>query len=120
MKKVGTYFIGHENVRIAFRPGNGGEFYLSPKDKGCALIVIGCEQNDWNTLVGVLLHEAIEFKLARQGNRFDPSPITTTSNASYMFMMTHEQMEDMASAVGPFLADCLPTVAKVWKTVKKP
>lgn len=119
MKKVGTYFLGHENVRVALRPGTGGEFFFCPKDKGSALIMVGHDQDRWHQIVAVLLHEAIEFKLARQGNRFDPAPITTTSHASYVFMMTHEQMEDMASAVGLFLTDVLPDLAKAWKTVKK-
>ena len=119
MKVVGTYFLGHENVRVALRVGNGGELYFCPKDKGSAIIIVGQDQDRWHQIVAVLLHEAIEFKLARQGNRFDPSPITTTSHASYVFMMTHEQMEDMASSVGPFLADCLPDLAKAWKLITK-
>jgi len=119
MKKVGTYFLGYENVRVALRSGTGGEFYFTTKDKGCALIMIGQEQDKWHQIVSVLLHEAIEFKLARQGNRFDPSPITTNSHASYVFMMTHEQMEDMASSVGVFLANVLPDLAKSWNAYKK-
>lgn len=122
MKKpilVGTYYLGHENVRIFLRSGNGGDFYFCPADKGSAMIQIGSEQDHWHRIVGVLVHEAMEFGFARTGVRFDPAPCTTTSHASYVFMMTHEQMEVVASSIGPFLADCLPDLCKAWKSIKK-
>ena len=122
MKKpvlIGTYFLGHENVRVFLRPETGGEFWFCPKDKGCATIYIGSAYDHWHNVVGVLMHEAVEFGFARIGTRFDASPSTTRSHASYVFMMTHEQMEVMASSVGPFLADVMPDLEKAWKASKK-
>ena len=119
MIKVGTYYLGHENVRVALRPDTGGEFFMSPKDKGCALMMIGQDQDRWHQIVGVLLHEAMEFGFARHALRFDPAPCTTTSHASYVFMMDHEQFEAVASSVGPFMADCLPDLEKAWKKTRK-
>lgn len=116
---VGTFYYGFENVRVFFRNGSGGDFFFCPSDKGCAIINIGWEQSSWSEIVEVMVHEAMEFGFARSGHRFDQNPTPTRSHASYVFMFNHEEMELVASAMGSFLSQCLPEMAKSWNLLTK-
>jgi hypothetical protein len=118
-KIVGIYQIGDDSVQVVLREGNGGDFYLQPRDIETSRIKVGADVDNWHSVVAALMHEAAESVLARLCLRMTPDDEFGRDLASYIFVMRHEQFSDVCARTGRFLAQCLPDVSKAWKEWKK-
>lgn len=113
MKVIGRYDLGGETVELALRDGRGGNWDTRTPEKKLALLCIGMD--DWPGVVGILLHEAVEFVAAKMGLRYRPSFDYAEDNGSSQFVMTHTQFSEVMMRVGVFLAVCLPDLAAAWR-----
>lgn len=118
-KFVGCYQIGVENVDLFVREGMGGEFYGCPEDSKCARIKVGLDNATWSGAVMILLHEAFEFAMERMRVRFTNSSNSSRDNGGYLFVFTHAQFTHLCADASDFVADCLPDLAKAYKSWKK-
>lgn len=111
-KILGTLPLGYELVQLVARGDTGGEFHLcSPRTKG-GVITIGVEHEDFSEVVGTLLHEAIEYSLARMGCRYVDSNDMGHDHAAYVFMMTHPQFSDALAKSATFVEPAIPLLRK--------
>jgi hypothetical protein len=116
-KKIGVYYIGHEQIELILMEGYGGEIYFTP-EKGCLpRMKIGADEEDWQGLLTCVLHEAYEFTLDRADCRFNATnTIPPRESGAYMFYMSHSQFHDCCSRVGEFLTDgALKDIQKAYK-----
>jgi len=116
--KVGTFPLGHENVELyAIPSADGGCFYFQPADNSLPRIKIGLDYDRWDQVVSVLLHETMEFLMARLLNRYEQTGVYG-DHASYLFMFTHCQFSDLCQRQAKFVAAALPEVAAHWNKLK--
>ena len=111
---VGIYNIGFEQAQLVLREGDGGEFYLCPDVGRVPQIAIGADQELWQDVVDVLVHEVVEFAMLREGCRYSPAPDHAKDHGSYLFVMTHSQFSSVAAKSGGYLTAALPDLAKAW------
>ncbi len=119
---VGRFYLGWRQVDLfATMPPHegGGCFYYSPEDGKLPRIKVSIQYKEWNTIVAILLHEAMEFAMEDHRLRFSGSAQIADSHASYLFVMTHEQFCECAAICGIFMADCLPELAHAYEANKK-
>jgi len=118
--KVGTFYLGCENVLLFLNNTQGGAFGLAPRDGSQGFIEVGhyCGAN-WPHTLAVLTHELMEYAMARHNCRFLPEPSVSRSHAAYTFHMTHEQFAEVSEQVGLYLAYCLPALKRHFDAVVK-
>ncbi len=115
---IGIYYFGFEQVELVVREGTGGEFWVTPEPGKLPRIKIGIDEEEWSSVITVLLHEAYEFILDRLRTRYELSDDMARSHAGYVFMMTHETFAEACARVADFIAKALPdlTIAyEMWK-----
>ena len=117
-KIVGVYYIGYEQVELVLREDYGGEFYATPEVGKIARIKIGADYENFSEVVEVLLHEALEFVMFREGCRLEPSNNRTNDQGKYIFHMTHAEFADVSAKTAECLTDALPDLGKAWKKWK--
>jgi hypothetical protein len=116
---VGTYTLGHEEVDLYALPNEGGGyFYFIPEEGKRARIKVGMRLKRWPQVVEVLMHEAVEFSLTREGHRFEASKKFNSDAAWYTFMFTHDQFGHVMACAADFITPALPALAKVYKKHK--
>lgn len=115
-KIVGIYDCGFEQIQLVLRDGLGGEFYSCPEKGSLPRIKVGAGgPNEWGSVVGVLMHEIMEFSMWRQDCRFTPdNRIRPLSHADYLFVMSHEKFNDCITKVAEFVHLALPDLAKAY------
>lgn len=113
-KVVGTYRLGDDSVQLVLREGTGGDFWFQPGDIHYCRMKIGAD-DEWQRVLTAILHEAEEAAAARICCRFTPDDEWGRDNASYVFLLRHEQFSDVCARAGIFLAECLSDVTKAWK-----
>lgn len=118
-KIVGDYVLDYASIRIVLREGLGGEFYFVPETGQTPSIKIGAEYDNWGDVVKVLFHEAFEMLCAKRNHRFHPNGVSWCNHESYLFSFRHQDLSEMSEAIGLFLADALPDLAKGWKAWKR-
>ena len=119
-KIIGTFYMGHTEVELVLREGDGGEFYAAPERGKIPRIKVGADYKEWRKVVQVLLHEAMELVMEDMYLRYNCSKETAGDHASYMFMFNHSpQFTEICARVGDFLTDALPALATEWKKWKK-
>lgn len=117
---IGTFRLGHENVRLyGMTDNNGGEFDLAPDDGGLAFIKVGMSSNDWNHTVSILLHETMEFLLLRAFVAYAPVQGWSQSLGKRLFVFSHQQLDDLCEKQAGFIASALPELATAWKKNQK-
>lgn len=119
---VGRFYLGWSQVDLfATMPPHegGGCFYYSPEDGRLPRIKVGINYNEWNTVIAILLHEAMEFALEGHRLRFTPSGQMADSHASYLFVMNHEEFAECVAITGSFMADCIPALAAAYSANQK-
>ena len=105
---IGTFRLGSVRVSLDADPMlEGGEFNLME-----ARITVGFSQNSWSEVVGILLHEALEFNLMLRGCKYRSIPIVNYDTADTTFLMDHSRFGRSCSDVGTFLSNALPALAK--------
>ena len=108
---VGTFRLGNINVRLLANPSSeGGSFTTMPEP----CIIIGLDQNDWQGIVGVLLHEAFEFAHMMNGHKFRQVPMSNYDSADATFMFDHAKFGRVCADVGCFVADAMPELHNVY------
>ena len=102
--------------------GNG-YCYTHPDDTHCPRIKVGIARDDWQDVVGVLIHEAMELCLLVRGLAFTNLASFRTNSDDRTFIMNHSEFSHMTEYMGQFLAKALPEIADVFekhhKTKKK-
>ncbi len=117
-KIVGTYKIGGEYCELVLRDGDGGEFYSLPEHGHVPRIKVGADYQDWDRIVSVLLHETMEFSLARIKCRFYPEDDFGGDTHAYIFIMSHPDFSDACARTAEFMTCALPDLARAWKKWK--
>jgi len=119
-KIVGHYSLGNESVELVIREGTGGEFYCCPELGKTARLKIGVEQESWEDVLKVLLHEALEYLLTRNCCRYEATGDLSDDHSAYKFWFDHVQLSHMCACLGMFLARVLPDLARAYKAFRKP
>lgn len=102
---VGTYEMGWEMVELVLREGRGGEFYLLPGDINYARVKVGAD-NDWVSVVEVLLHEIAELASMRIQCRFAHSNEMARDHHAYLFVMNHPQFAEVQALTADYVCRC--------------
>ena len=116
---VGIYEIGYEEVEVVFRDGQGGEFYVYPEKGHCARMKIGADQERWDELVAVLLHEAFELVADRLKCRYRAFNDISRDTGAFTFMFSHSDFSDICAKSAEFMARAMPDASAAWKKWKK-
>jgi len=117
-KRVGYYEIGPTQVELVVKGGNGGGFDAGAKPGCVTQIWIGVD-GEWNEVVSVLLHEALEFCFMHAGLRYCPAPDYSDDNGGYLFSMDHTQFSEATARAGGFVAAAIPDLCLQFKKWKK-
>lgn len=118
-KILGNYYIGHEQIQVVLREGNGAEYYTCPEKGSLPRIKIGMDQKNWKYIVGILIHEATEFLLGRLHARYEDAEDLGKDASGYLFVLNHVQLADINTRLADFLVDVLPSFAVEWKKWNK-
>src|SRR5258708_7036630 len=96
----------------------GGHVDLKPDDKGPAKIVVGANDN-WSDVQSTLLHEAYELVLVDLSTRYTQRPAFSDESSNYIFLLTHNQLDESHTRVSWFLTRALgsfkKTYHKIWR-----
>lgn len=113
-KILGQFELGYESVQLVARDDTGGEFHLCSPRTNTGVITIGVDQDDFESVVAVLMHEAVEFSIARRGCRFLDSNDMGEDHAGYLFVMNHPQFSDIIAKSASFILPAIPLLRTVW------
>ena len=120
-KVVGTYWLGHQPIKIILLPGDtGGDFDLAKDKEYIAEIKIHAEDK-FPFLMGILMHEIWEAAMTIEKCRFEKTHDFSHNTARYLFLFDHTQFAIMAANVGAFIHACHRDLYMAWKEfTKKP
>ena len=112
---VGNYRLGFKWVRLfADNSESGGSVKLIPEDEGSAVVTVGLH-GPWEIVFSTLLHELYEAAMIDMGVRYGVSPAMSCESSDFLFVMTHNQLDEAHSRVSGMLIDALPAMAKLYK-----
>ena len=114
-KTVGQYLCGHEYMELVLRPGTGGEYYCSPEKGHIPRMKIGADQECWQDVVEVVLHEVMEFQIDRHNCRFEPMHFQSRDQHASMMVMSHHVFSDCCAKAAEFLVESHNDLLKAWK-----
>lgn len=110
--KVGTYQLGTRTIRLYLRPGDsGGSVRFSPPDRGTTKVEVG-SGTTWGECIGILFHELYEAVLIDLNARYAAAPTWAESSSSYLFVATHEQLDEAHMRVGECVTDMYDDLKK--------
>ena len=113
---VGTFRLGNLDFALEALPdAEGGNYETRPLQ----LICVGFKHNDWQEVVGVLLHEAMEIAHTMARCKYRTVPISNYDSADCKFIFDHAEFGRACADVGCFMAEALPALAKVYKKYHK-
>jgi len=113
--QVGKYRLGFKWVRlVADTNSSGGRVILLPEDKGSPVVYVGI-QGPWVLSVTTLLHELYEAALIDLNTRFEMNPSLSSESSEYLFVVTHNQLDEAHEKVGRMLIQALPDLFKAHK-----
>jgi len=118
-KIVGSFPVGVEYCELVFREGTGGEFYVMPEPGHIPRIKVGADQDEWDAIVVVILHEALELILSRLKCRYETSDDQARDMYDYLFIAQHKNFSDACVRLADFLVPALPATEKAWKAWKQ-
>lgn len=115
---LGTYPLGFAPVELFIRaePGGSGEVY---RDGKLPTVCIGLDEEEWSSVVAVLLHEIFELVAMQQGTHHSPTLDLSGDTGRFLMVQDHRQFSDSCARAGEFLAACLPEVAAAYAAFKK-
>jgi hypothetical protein len=114
---IGTFRLGDENVDLYALPhgAGGGEFYTRPDDKSVGRIKIGIDEQHYDDVLAILLHETFEYLACRHHTRFSQSLKFNRDHADYLFIMDHSTFGEICSRQAFFLYECGAKLHATWK-----
>ncbi len=117
-KILGCYYLGHDQVEVVLREGQGAEFYLVPEGRLCRRVKIGAD-GSWRETLNSLLHEIMELMFCTMTLRYVTSDYVNNGHDDYLFIFTHPQFTEIAARLSPFLIACQPDLKKAWRAWHK-
>lgn len=108
---IGTYGMGCLNVKVEADLGLEGGHYDMDKSP---TITVGLLYNQWGSVVGILLHEAMEMSMMLHGCKSRRVPMVNHDSSDCTFTMNHPDYARVCAEVGYFMGDCLPDLATVF------
>jgi hypothetical protein len=118
VKRIGLYYLGHEQVELYTNSDNGGHFSVCPKGK-LPQIIVGLGYSEWWRVLSVLMHEALEFSMVRHHVRYEPTLEMSKDANTYFFAFDHTQFSSINACAADFVASSLNDLHKVWKAHQK-
>jgi hypothetical protein len=115
---VGIYECGWNSVEVVLRDGDGGEYFMIPEKGRGPRIKLGADQDTWQKLVAVLMHETLELVMDTLKHRYIAWQNMGNSHDGYLFMFDHPQFCDITARAAELMAACLPDLAKAWEKWK--
>lgn len=117
---VGTYDIGYEQCELVLQEGYGGSSFFIPEKGSIPRIKVGAESPRWVGIMQVIMHESIEFALARYGCKYNPSQDISGASEQCVMVMTHAQFTKCIADSAEFISACEGDLEKAWKAWHKP
>lgn len=112
IERLGVFRIGYMNVEVILDwDQTGGSFYTAPDASGPPRIRIGMDYQNWQAVVTVALHEAMEFALVLLDLRYEKSGSLADNAAAYWFNFDHQEFAEALAITSSFLTPCLPQLA---------
>lgn len=113
--EVGTFQLGLHNIRLFADPDStGGHVNLRPEDHGLPRIVVGVDDQNWSDIQATLLHEAYEAVMIDLGTRYSQRPSFSDESSNYIFLLTHNQLDEAHTRVSWFFTKAVPPFKKVY------
>jgi len=118
--KIGTFRLGLENVDLfGLSNTNGGYLELKPDDGHRSFIEVGLASKEWDFTVSILLHETLEFLMMRAFVAYASIGRIWASSSSRLFVLSHEQLDNICDRQAVFVTLALPKLATAWKKNQK-
>lgn len=119
--KVGVYELGFEFIDLYALPKEqGGYYYFQPEEGHVGRMKVGIGYRNWWEVVAVLLHEATEYVMHKQGYVYQRAGQVCHASDCRTFHFNHEQFSEVTAHVAIFIARALPDLASVWRKHIKP
>jgi hypothetical protein len=114
-----TKQLGLENVRLLGYMGTGGDFQMCPSDGGAGKINIGLDYDLFSSVQAILLHEVLEFLMAKGGMRSVPDPAWNVGHDAYVFHFNHPQFTELCQNAAYYVNQVTPALEEAWTKTKK-
>jgi hypothetical protein len=112
--EVGRWQLGTRYVRLYVETeSQDGAVEIFPEDEGTAKIIVGVDQ-DWETVVATMLHEAYELTLIDLNTRYKCKPSLSVESSDFLFVMTHNQLGEAHERVGAFVAKTIQPMLLIY------
>ena len=115
---VGTYWLTGFRVKLYLEPGAEFSSCISPTE-ACpyAEMVICTTEYDsrFGNVLACLIHESVEFCLARAGAQHRSTVQFKESTADVLFVHDHHAFDQATARAGIFIGECLDAVRAKWK-----
>ena len=98
---------------VRFRKGWGAEFGWNPN-----ILTFGTGMPE-GRFVADFIHEIGEMACDVLNFRWQISDAHSMSSSSYLFVLTHEQFDEIASIIGLAIHHDLPKIRKAWREAKR-
>src|SRR5690349_13953416 len=126
MKKFfGSYFLGHETVKLYYddKPGDAEAHIPGDWERAGKLetgqIIVRRNKDSWAMAVEDLLHETFEYAAVKEHCRYTEEITINKNGAHGLFVMTHEQFTQICAMAGNFLQATLPAFVAAFNKKKK-
>lgn len=117
---LGVYRLGHRNVQVVLDwMERGGAFYFCPSATELPRIRIGMDYDQWEGVVNVALHEALEAVLCDMEVCFRRLAAHTSDTGDRLFSFDHSTFTEAVARVSSFCAALLPALATEFRKRKK-
>jgi hypothetical protein len=114
-EQLGVFEIGWENVLlIVDAETTGGSFTMCPKES-VPEISIGIKYDKFQHVLGVLIHEAMEFALTRLQARYSPSLEIAGDHSAYLFSFNHVVLSESSYMVAEYINSAIEPLRKAWE-----
>lgn len=117
-KLLGTFPIGPGQATLYVSDDSGGLCSIS-STMPVPEITIGLNEEAWDQVLSVLLHEAFECVAMQSRLHYEPSIQFAGENGRYLFVMDHYQFSEVCAKVGLFVAESVPVLAASYNRFKR-
>jgi hypothetical protein len=118
---IGRYQLGRLGVVLIVDQSlnGGGSFNICPNESTLPEMRVSFCGEDRRSIYSVLMHEAIEFCLAIQGNRYCACAAMGNSNsADWLFVADHQMLDRAICDATEFLLDAQADLERTLKKIK--
>ncbi len=116
---ITTKQLGLENIKLEAYHGTGGNFRMCPDGGGPASISIGLDYDKFSSVEAILLHEVLEFLMARMGLRLVPDPAWNVGHDAYVFHFNHPQFTELCQSSAYYIGQVTPKLEEAWNKIHK-